>query len=418
MRRMAGNWTAIVVNYNGDTFLDACLIALQGVRLKPAEVIVVDNASTDDSLLELNGFPWANVLAQRENLGYAGGANVGLAAVETDYAVILNPDVELDPDFGRALVETFDARPRLGAAGALLLYPDGRTVQHAGGTIARPSLFTDHRGRGEPHSAKYEVEAEIEFATGAALCLRMSAVREIGGFDEQFTPAYYEDVDLCTRLARRGWEVRFIPALRGLHYEGVTLEKSPAYYSHIHRNRLRYALKHLSPAAWRREFVPAEVERLRHELKVATGEDWPATTGAGAIDTLLSTTGERHNWQHPSLLSEGTFPTEPPATDDLHPLLGRTAPFAPGDPSLLGRIGSLINFLPRWYLRRALSGQRAFNEALVRNLIDQQQLNLQQDRFNREQTASILLYALLTLDRLAHYESRVPEIPDPEHFQS
>lgn len=416
MRRMSGNWTAIVVNYNGDTFLDACLIALQGVRLKPAAVIVVDNASTDDSLLELNGFPWANVFAQRENLGYAGGANAGLAAVETDYAVILNPDVELDPDFGRALVATFDARPRLGAAGALLLYPDGRTIQHAGGTVARPSLFADHLGRGEPLSAEYELERAIDFATGAALCLRMEAVREIGGFDEQFTPAYYEDVDICTRLKERGWEVRFAPALRGLHYEGVTLGKSTAYYNHIHRNRLRYALKHLSPDAWRNEFVPAEVARLRHELKVAGGEGWPASTGAGAVDMLLRATGDRHDWQRPSVLSDSAFPSAQPATDELHPLLGQAPPFAPGNRSLLGRICGLINLLPRWYLGRALRGQQALNEALVRNLIDQQQLNLQQDRFNREQTASILLYALTTLDRLANYEPREPEIPEPQQF--
>ncbi len=75
---MTGNWTAIVINYNGAGFIEACLHALESCNLRPAEIVVVDNASTDESLLELNGYPRANVLRQMTNLGFAGGANVGL----------------------------------------------------------------------------------------------------------------------------------------------------------------------------------------------------------------------------------------------------------------------------------------------------------------------------------------------------
>ncbi|MGH9176867.1 MAG: glycosyltransferase family 2 protein, partial [Vicinamibacterales bacterium] len=93
-------WTAVVVNYNGAGYIESCLAALQRTRPAPAEVVVVDNASTDDSLQELHGFPRAIVQAQPRNRGFAGGANAGIASVETEIALLMNPDVEVDEDFG------------------------------------------------------------------------------------------------------------------------------------------------------------------------------------------------------------------------------------------------------------------------------------------------------------------------------
>ncbi|MEZ4568987.1 MAG: glycosyltransferase [Thermomicrobiales bacterium] len=89
-RASAGDWSIVVVNYNGDPFLSACLESIGKIRLRPRDVFVVDNASTDSSLYEMHGYPWAEVLKLPENRGFAGGANAGLARVETSVAVILN----------------------------------------------------------------------------------------------------------------------------------------------------------------------------------------------------------------------------------------------------------------------------------------------------------------------------------------
>lgn len=222
---MARSWTAIVINYNGEGFIEACIQALEACTLRPAEILVVDNGSSDQSLFELNAFPRVQILAQNRNLGFAGGANVGLAAVETDYAVILNPDVEVDSTFGAALVQTLNDNPRIGAAGPLLLYPDGETVQHAGGVLERPLLTTRHHAYGEALATLHLTDRPVDFVTGGAMVLRMTAVADVGAFDTGLSPVYYEDVDLCLRLRQHGWDVLFTPALRALHHEGVTLQR-------------------------------------------------------------------------------------------------------------------------------------------------------------------------------------------------
>ncbi|HEX2281359.1 MAG TPA: glycosyltransferase family 2 protein, partial [Thermomicrobiales bacterium] len=299
---MAAQWTAIIVNYNGAGFIEACVAALEASTPPPAEIIVVDNGSSDDSLLEMHAFPRVQVLPQGRNLGFAGGANVGINAVETKYAVILNPDVEVDPSFGRTVEHAFGSNPRLGAAGPLLLYPDGELIQHAGGHIERPLLTTAHHHYGEQLEDAAFRERNVDFVTGGAMALRMDAVREAGGFDEELSPVYYEDVDLCVRLAKLHWEVKFIPEIRALHHEGVTLQREPAYYSFLHRNRISFALKHLSPDEWSTSFVPAEIERLRAELHHAGHQDWLTVSGANAIEGLLRS---RVEWSPaPALLPE------------------------------------------------------------------------------------------------------------------
>jgi hypothetical protein len=102
MSMRASRCTAVIVNYNSADYLAARLDALAGSAQPPAEVIVVDNASTDNSLAILRDYPWVRLLVQPENRGFSGGANAGLAAVETEYALVMNPDVEVDPSFGEA----------------------------------------------------------------------------------------------------------------------------------------------------------------------------------------------------------------------------------------------------------------------------------------------------------------------------
>lgn len=397
-------WTAIIVNYNGAAFLDACLIALGETRHPPREIILVDNASTDESLQDLYGYPHVDVIALDHNRGYAGGANIGLRRVEDPLAVIMNPDIEVDRDFGTALSTAFED-DRVGAVSGLLLYPDGRTIQHAGGVLSRPHLFTDHRGRGKALSDEFQRVFEPDFLTGAALGIRMDAVRQVSGFDERFVPAYYEDVDLCVRLREAGWKLRYDPALRALHHEGVTLERSDDYYVFLHRNRLRYAMKHLSDEEWNRDFVPAEFERLRHEIETASDENWATVAGIEALASVMRTFDAP---DLPPLASapEG-FPSGPSADDlaDLHEhrsVSGQLRRSRLPGLNLLRRF--IMSLGPRQYVDDALARQRAFNDAVVLALERQRDLN-------REQTALALLHAMTALGVMRTLASG-DELPD------
>ncbi|RIK44787.1 MAG: hypothetical protein DCC58_07800 [Chloroflexi bacterium] len=378
-------WTAVIINYNGADYLGACLDALAKVRSAPAEILVVDNASTDDSLAELVAYPRAIVLPQPRNLGFAGGANAGLAAVETELALLLNPDVELASDFGTQLVAAFDSDRRLGAAGALLLYPDGTTVQHAGGVIAWPQLWTSHRGHGAPLSPALEQPLDVDYVAGGALALRMDAVRSVDGFDESFYPAFFEDADLCLRLREAGWAVRYLPALRALHHEGATLGQSPLRHHYSQVNRIRFARKHLDATTWRRNFVPAETERIRHLLAEATGADWPATSGFSGIEAAL---------RNPDAPAAGAPPLSYHATllPGVHDAVEAARVAAtlperrtPGKPGLAARMQQ--NLAASQRIEDALLRQEEFNRAVVAALEAQ-------DKLNREQLATLLTLAL------------------------
>lgn len=379
---MRESWSAVIINYNGAAFLGACIVALQQTSPPPTEIVVVDNASTDDSLLELSGFPRVNVMRLPRNLGFGAGANVGLGAVETPYALLMNPDVEVDRDFGAALLGAFGSDARLGVAGALLLFPQTTTVQHAGGVLEKPLMTTRHRGYREPAESIGPDSVDVDFVTGGCVALRTEAFHAVGGFDEQFSPVYYEDVDLCASLRDAGWRVRFVPALRAEHHEGSTLGRSDDYFRHFHRNRLRYALKHLSSVEWRRSFLPAEIERIRWDLGEEGANDWRAFSGADAIESLLTDGSE----------AGSTLGAVSPAA--LQTAVGELKAGWEVQRRRQGE-GRLRRALTPWnrQIDRVIEDQRAFNGVIVRAFA-------QQDAMNRQQTAQLLLIALEIAERL------------------
>jgi GT2 family glycosyltransferase len=251
--------TVAIVNHNGGADLADCLASVRDQTLRPVEVVVVDNRSTDDSERQVGG---ARLLRLEQNVGYGGGANAAAAATVGDPLVILNPDVSLRPDWLATVAAAFEADPRLGVAGSKLLYPDGRTVQHAGGIVRPPLMLADHRRYGQPDDPAETEPVDVDYVTGAALALRRAALAEVGGFDEGFF-LYFEETDLCRRARDAGWHVRYLPRAAAIHRESAVVgRQSSSYYRHYHRGRLRYALKHLTPARFLVDFVPAERARL------------------------------------------------------------------------------------------------------------------------------------------------------------
>lgn len=221
---------AVIVNWNGRAYLPSCLAALRRSTV-PLRLIVVDNASEDGSARYLREeHPDVLLVASAENLGYAGGANAGLAAGDAEFAIVMNPDVALAPDHVEVLRDRFLADASLGAAQGKLYqvspagFAEGRwepggILDSAGHAISRTRMVVD-RGQGEPDDPRFSVEEPVFSACGAALFLRRAMLDDVAPGGEYFDPdffAYKEDIDLCWRARLLGWEIRYVPSAIGYH---------------------------------------------------------------------------------------------------------------------------------------------------------------------------------------------------------
>jgi GT2 family glycosyltransferase/glycosyltransferase involved in cell wall biosynthesis len=188
--------------------------------LEAIEVIVVDDCSTDETAAYLERVPNVRVIRHWENKGFLRSANHGAAAARGEHIFFLNNDAEVTPGWlGPLLDELGD--PSVGAAGSMLVYPDGR-IQEAGVTIWSDGTGWALGRDAEMGNPEYLHRRTVDYCSGAALMVRAAAFARVGGFDERFVPAYYEDVDLCFSLRRLGLSVVYVPDSQVVHHEGMS----------------------------------------------------------------------------------------------------------------------------------------------------------------------------------------------------
>lgn len=259
------NATIIIVTYNHAAYIADCLHSLLALDPAPHELIVVDNASRDATVnVVKEQFPDVRLVQTGANLGFGGGCNFGVRVTKADYIVLANPDLVVRPDWLMHLCEPLDRWDHVGVAGGKLLYRDDRTIQHAGGEIRLPLALGHHRGVGELDNGQYDVIANMEYVTGAAFATRRSVWEQLGGMDDEFFPAYYEEVDFCTRVRQAGLHVIYTPRAVATHIEGSSVgHGSPQYLRLFHRNRLRYLFKYFNNTWLMRSWLPAELVHLR-----------------------------------------------------------------------------------------------------------------------------------------------------------
>ena len=263
------NATVIVLSYNGARYLPACLDSLAGLPAQ-FQVLVVDNGSADESAaLARAAAGRVAVVENGENLGFSGGMNrgmrlalgletlPGLALTPADVVVLLNQDTRCLAGWPEAILAPFDD-PAVGAVGCKIYADDERTILHVGAGLDAPRATTYHIGQGERDQGQYPDVMPVQYATGAALALRASALREVGLFDERFSPAYMEEVDLCARLWRAGYRVVVNPAAALIHYEGTSTPDPLLRAYWFNRGRLLYLVKHCEIAELAGAFAAAE----------------------------------------------------------------------------------------------------------------------------------------------------------------
>ncbi|HTS67254.1 MAG TPA: glycosyltransferase family 2 protein [Candidatus Acidoferrales bacterium] len=251
----------IIVTYNSAGHIGSCLDAALATG---AEIVVVDNASSDGTLEEVTRRP-VQLIANSENRGFAAGLNQGFAVLNSRYVLLLNPDAIIQGGL-EALREACDL-PGSAGAGGLLVGADGRPqtgfmvrALPTPAALILEALVLNRIWPGNPVNRRYRCLhrdysglSEVEQPAGAFLMVRRAVWEELGGMDERYFPLWFEDVDFCRRIRNRGFRLYYVPQAVAIHtgahsIRQMGVEKRAVYW---YRSLLRYSCKHFRPAAFR-----------------------------------------------------------------------------------------------------------------------------------------------------------------------
>jgi len=234
----------LLVLYNRAELTLACLRSIQP-RLEEAgaEVVLVDNASHDETGILLDRLRGATVIRNRDNLGFPVAVNQAAAAARGEFLLLLNNDTEVLGDSFGAAMRFLESHPDVGAVGGRIILLDG-TLQEAGCTFWREGHSFQY-GRGDsPTAAEYQFQRDVDYCSAAFLMTRRQLFAQMGGLDVAFSPGYFEDGDYCIRLWRAGWRVVYLPEVAILHYENGSAVSGTEPRALYHRNLPYFTQKH------------------------------------------------------------------------------------------------------------------------------------------------------------------------------
>lgn len=267
---------AVVVNHDAGEALVACVASLRAEEVR--RVVVVDNASSDDSLEHLaKADTDVRIVRSGRNLGYGAGANRGIAVVDEEFVLVCNPDVVVHPGAVEVLVRTIETHAMTGIVGPRILEPDGSRYPSARafpswtdaaghallGAVRPGNRFTERYRR---HDLPLDSPSHVDWVSGACFLARRSLLEEVGGFDEAYF-MYLEDTDLCFRAAEAGYGVVYEPAAVVSHLQGLSTARRPyRMLAAHHRSALRFAARTMT--GWRRLGLPAVALLLGARLAV------------------------------------------------------------------------------------------------------------------------------------------------------
>jgi GT2 family glycosyltransferase/glycosyltransferase involved in cell wall biosynthesis len=187
----------------------------------PLQVVVVDDASTDETAASVAALPGIDLVRSGVNAGFVDSCNRGALLARAPYLLFLNNDTEVTANSLRALVQRMENDLRIGIAGSKLVYPDGR-LQEAGGIIWSDASGWNYGRSDSPLRPEYNFARDVDYVSGASLMVRSELFASLGGFDRRFAPGYYEDVDLCFAVRALGHRVVYEPRSVVTHYEGLS----------------------------------------------------------------------------------------------------------------------------------------------------------------------------------------------------
>lgn len=261
----------IIPVYNKFLYTFNCLTSLQKYLSSTTisfEVIVVDDNSSDETQEYLSYSSNIELIVNEQNLGFIRSCNRGAAIAKGKFFCFLNNDTQILPGWLENLVEVITQDNEVGAVGSKLIYADGR-LQEAGGIIWQDASGWNYGRLEHPDSPEYNYVRQVDYCSAASLLVRKEIFNKLGGFSEEFLPAYYEDTDLCFAIRQLGYKVIYQPKSQLIHYEGITSGTSleGGIKSYQKANRYKFLLKwqeqlqhHFSPEAENVDFAARRLQ--------------------------------------------------------------------------------------------------------------------------------------------------------------
>lgn len=250
----------IILNFNGKEYIRDCLNSVFSSHYPKFEIIVVDNASCDDSdyIIEKE-FPYVKLVRNKKNLGFAAGNNIGIRVAKGDIVILLNNDTIVEKGWLEGIMDTLTSSDEIGIVGSKILFPDKKTIQHAGGII-HPNALTNHYGYGEEDIGQYDMIMNVDYVTGASIGIKKEVFEKIGFLEESYYPAYYEETEFCYRAKLHGYRVVYTPKSVLYHYGSASTHLfSYKFYYYYHKNRIRFVLRNYSFSEFITSFIPKEM---------------------------------------------------------------------------------------------------------------------------------------------------------------
>jgi GT2 family glycosyltransferase len=242
--------SVIIVNYNVRYFLELCLKSTQAaIQEMDAEIIVVDNLSSDDSCDMMRTlFPEIQLIANTENRGFAKANNQGVAIAKGEYVCILNPDTVVAEDTFTKILAFAQAHPDAGAIGARLIDGTGKFLPECKRNLPRPKVaFQKIFGTGDLYYARDVKQTEngkVAVLVGAFMWMRTEIYKEVNGFDEQYF-MYGEDIDLSYTITKAGYQNYYVGDAPVIHYKGESTARDAVYRKRFYGAMRIFYDKHL-----------------------------------------------------------------------------------------------------------------------------------------------------------------------------
>jgi len=238
----------VTVNYNQSEVTCELIVSLEKITYPNIEIIVVDNASTQDNPDVIKKrYPNIVLIKNPINYGFAAGNNIGIMASNGEYVLFLNNDTEVRPDFMEPLLEKFEEIPNAGAVSPKIRYfhsPD--TIQYAGYTEMNQYTIRNFAfGHQREDLGSHDHDRETSYAHGAAMMVPMHLIKKIGMMSYIFF-LYYEEADYCDRIKRAGYSIHYVHNSLVYHKESISTGRtSPLKIYYLYRNRIVYMRRNI-----------------------------------------------------------------------------------------------------------------------------------------------------------------------------